>query len=213
MKELLTPDSKTRIKVKEIFSHPWVLSYEKDYRKHKITKEGSKGIRGSFQFFYIGLDLCLNYYDNNKSQSRFIEEDQDSNKFIEKNNFLHHLDKSKLVDFNQSFESSRKINNDLKKLNYIINDNAQFINIDTNITKNTINNISNSNNIIEKESPQNLSIGLDLSKNFNMLKDKLDEKSINSKINKNDSNVEPIVDKTVKQVKSNKKEIESKILN
>ena len=46
-----------------------------------------------------------------------------------------------------------------------------------------------------------------------MLKDKLDEKSINSKINKNDSNVEPIVDKTVKQVKSNKKEIESKNLN
>ena len=46
-----------------------------------------------------------------------------------------------------------------------------------------------------------------------MLKDKLDEKSINSKLNKIDSNVEPIVDKTDKQVKSNKKEIESIILN
>ena len=48
---------------------------------------------------------------------------------------------------------------------------------------------------------------------INIAEDKLDEKSINSKINKNDSNVEPIVDKTVKQVKSNKKEFESKILN
>jgi len=32
IKKLLSPDIKNRIKVKDIFTHPWVISFEKEYR-------------------------------------------------------------------------------------------------------------------------------------------------------------------------------------
>ncbi len=40
--KLLTPDKKTRIKVKEIFQHPWVVGFEKDYMEkfNSIKKKG-----------------------------------------------------------------------------------------------------------------------------------------------------------------------------
>ena len=31
--ELLSPDIKIRLKVKDIFTHPWVVNFEKDYKR------------------------------------------------------------------------------------------------------------------------------------------------------------------------------------
>jgi len=42
--ELLCPIEKNRIKIKEIFNHPWVLGFEKEYRRFKAEGESeSKG--------------------------------------------------------------------------------------------------------------------------------------------------------------------------
>lgn len=39
---MLLPDHKNRIKMKEIFTHPWVVSFEKEYKEEKINKHLEK---------------------------------------------------------------------------------------------------------------------------------------------------------------------------
>ena len=36
---MLNPDHKERIKIREIFVHPWVVEFEKEYKKRKIKEE------------------------------------------------------------------------------------------------------------------------------------------------------------------------------
>ena len=76
------------------------------------------------------------------------------------NRFKNQLDNSKNIDLNRSFDSSCKINNDLRKLNNIINNNNKKINKETNITKNTIQNnqsMSQMDLTTKKDSPSNQS--------------------------------------------------------
>jgi len=42
IKKLLAPDTKSRIKVRDIFYHPWVTSFEKEYKENKIKKMSEK---------------------------------------------------------------------------------------------------------------------------------------------------------------------------
>jgi len=42
IKKLLAPDTKSRIKVRDIFYHPWVTSFEKEYKENKIKKDERK---------------------------------------------------------------------------------------------------------------------------------------------------------------------------
>ena len=36
---MLNPEHKERIKIREIFVHPWVVEFEKEYKKRKIKEE------------------------------------------------------------------------------------------------------------------------------------------------------------------------------
>ncbi len=96
--------------------------------------------------------------------------EDDNEKIYEINRFKNQLDNSKNIDLNRSFDSSCKINNDLRKLNNIINNNNKKINKETNITKNTIQNnqsISQIDLINKKESLSNQSIKANNSINDN----------------------------------------------
>jgi len=135
--------------------------------------------------------LNLDFSSRESSKVTKAKED-DNEKVYEINRFKNQLDNSKNIDLNRSFDSSCKINNDLRKLNNIINNNNKKINKETNITKNTIQNnqsISQIDLTTKKESPSNQSIKANNSINEN----KNDKVVINvSIIDKKDS-----LDKTI----------------
>jgi len=113
--------------------------------------------------------LNLDFSSRESSKVTKAKED-DNEKVYEINRFKNQLDNSKNIDLNRSFDSSCKINNDLRKLNNIINNNSKKINKETNITKNTIQNnqsISQIDLTTKKESPSNQSIKANNSINEN----------------------------------------------
>ena len=55
---MLNPDHKERIKIREIFVHPWVVEFEKEYKKRKIKEEmESKEIKSKDKISQLVSDL------------------------------------------------------------------------------------------------------------------------------------------------------------
>ena len=81
------------------------------------------------------MDLCLSNFDN---QSKHQYNEEDCNNFYEVNRFENQINRNN-IDINRSFDSSCKINNDLRKLNSIINNSSPFVNKETDISKFSIN--------------------------------------------------------------------------
>ena len=55
---MLNPEHKERIKIREIFVHPWVVEFEKEYKKRKIKEEmESKEIKSKDKISQLVTDL------------------------------------------------------------------------------------------------------------------------------------------------------------
>ena len=55
---MLNPEHKERIKIKEIFVHPWVVEFEKEYKKRKIKEEmENKEIKSKDKISQLVTDL------------------------------------------------------------------------------------------------------------------------------------------------------------
>ena len=56
--EMLNPEHKERIKIREIFVHPWVVEFEKEYKKRKIKEEiESKELKSKDKISQLVSDL------------------------------------------------------------------------------------------------------------------------------------------------------------
>jgi len=68
---LLTPDTKNRIKVRDIFYHPWVTSFEKEFKENKIKKMSEK--------------LNTNYNNDNSQTKTYLSTEETVKKSFIKN--------------------------------------------------------------------------------------------------------------------------------
>jgi hypothetical protein len=65
---LLTPNDKERIKIKDIFTHPWVIEFEKEEKERRVKQYSEKS---SFEV-------------NNKLVSNILDDDKDEIKLVKK---------------------------------------------------------------------------------------------------------------------------------
>lgn len=77
---MLNPDHKERIKIREIFVHPWVVEFEKEYKKRKIKEEmESKEIKSKDKISQLVTDLI------EKEPEKINTDSNHSNNMINKN--------------------------------------------------------------------------------------------------------------------------------
>lgn len=65
---MLTPNDKERIKIKDIFTHPWVIEFEKEEKERRVKQYSEKNA----------------YELNNKLVSNLLDDDKDDIKFVKK---------------------------------------------------------------------------------------------------------------------------------
>ncbi len=65
---MLTPNDKERIKIKDIFTHPWVIEFEKEEKERRVKQYSEKS---SFEV-------------NNKLVSNILDDDKDEIKLVKK---------------------------------------------------------------------------------------------------------------------------------
>ena len=77
---MLNPDHKERIKIREIFVHPWVVEFEKEYKKRKIKEEmESKEIKSKDKISQLVTDLI------EKEPEKINTDSNHSNNMMNKN--------------------------------------------------------------------------------------------------------------------------------
>ena len=77
---MLNPEHKERIKIREIFVHPWVVEFEKEYKKRKIKEEmESKEIKSKDKISQLVTDLI------EKEPEKINTDSNHSNNMINKN--------------------------------------------------------------------------------------------------------------------------------
>lgn len=77
---MLNPEHKERIKIREIFVHPWVVEFEKEYKKRKIKEEmESKEIKSKDKISQLVTDLI------EKEPEKINTDSNHSNNMMNKN--------------------------------------------------------------------------------------------------------------------------------
>ena len=165
---MLNPDHKERIKIREIFVHPWVVEFEKEYKKRKIKEEmESKEIKSKDKISQLVTDLI------EKEPEKINTDSNHSNNMMNKNKIS--IPKIEDTDFtifkDNVFENTMKtVESKKKKIikseslnNKKIDDNefSLFNNIQQESNKDEPV-ISHSKTHIEKKEPKKINYSLSL---------------------------------------------------
>ena len=155
---MLNPDHKERIKIREIFVHPWVVEFEKEYKKRKIKEEmESKERKSKDKISQLVSDLIEkepenintdSNHSNNMITNISIPKIEDTDFTIFKDNVFENTMKT-VESKKKKIVKSESLNN--KKLDE--NDFSLFNNIQQESDKNEPV-ISHSKTHIEKKEPK-----------------------------------------------------------
>jgi len=137
---LLTPENKSRIKVREIFNHSWVVEFEKQFKEEKIKASANHTDSNNTSAFNSTLNSNNSV---NKLADSLINECISDNKSINSKNKLN----SELIEKNQTKSKtdktiSERIDENLNKKNKDFNrisENEKIKKIDLNEIENKLN--------------------------------------------------------------------------
>ena len=120
--ELLSPDIKSRIKVRDIFFHPWVIGFEKEYKEQILNKANSN--------FRISTDKGnvvekIKNYNSNENKENISKENYKS---TEENSKSHiNISKEKInIMRDLTYEKVEIIDKNFEKLNENLNEFSLF---------------------------------------------------------------------------------------
>jgi hypothetical protein len=134
--ELLAPDTKARIRTKEIFRHPWVMEFEKEYKKEKIEKMQKEEIEKKESISSTGKKIIED-----------LLKDESSDKDVPFNNKI----TEKLKIYEKAIEQVTQVSQVSQSE---APENIPVNNINTGIYSNSISNASNQNLKISSKNDQ-----------------------------------------------------------
>lgn len=139
----MTPDNKSRIKIKEIFNHPWVMEFEKQYKEEKIkAMTNNKDVSESNNLSISNISTSNNSNNLNKLPEPVIKEALFDNKSSKNNNNDPNIDKNKIIIKNEKTISEKideKLNNKNKIETNLISSHDKNGLIDLNEIENKLN--------------------------------------------------------------------------